>query len=313
VHTLDGQAGAMTNRLRRSILAILALASAGCSVQDLVLKRVADAAAGEAGVFASESDVALAGAAIPAALKANEALLVRQPAHRGLLLSAARGFTQYAYAFVQLPADELEAADLQGAYRERQRALRLYRRARDYGLRGLRLDGAVQAEALRRSPAATLAAMQAADAELLYWTSAAWAAAVSIAKDDPAALAALPIVEAMAARAEALAPDLDHGALQVFLVSFETSRPGASAASLVKARERFRKAVRLSEGRQAAPFVAMAEAVAERHGAPAEFDDLLRTALAVDPDATPGWRLSNHIAQRRARWLSTQKDLFFPE
>jgi len=292
---------------------LLSMGIVGCSVQDLVLRRVADAAAGEAGVFASESDVVLAGAAIPAALKANEALLARQPTHRGLLLSAARGFTQYAYAFVQLPADELEAADLQGAYRERQRALRLYRRARDYGLRGLRLDSAAQAEGLRRAPAATLAVMRAADAELLYWTSAAWAAAISIAKDDPAALAALPIVEAMAARADALAPDLDHGALQVFLVSFETSRPGASAASLVQARERFRKAVRLSEGRQASPFVALAEAVAERHGAPAEFDDLLRAALAVDPDATPEWRLSNHIAQRRARWLSTQKDLFFPE
>lgn len=303
----------MTIRLRCSIVAVFALVSAGCSVQDLVLKRVADAAAGEEGVFASESDVVLAGAAIPAALKANEALLARQPTHRGLLLSAARGFTQYAYAFVQLPADELEAADLQGAFRERQRALRLFLRARDYGLRGLRLDGPAQAEALRRAPATALAATKAADAELLYWTSAAWAAAVSIAKDDPELLAALPIVDAMAARADALAPDLDHGALQVFLISFETSRPGATAASLAQARERFRRAVRLSEGRQAAPFVAMAEAVAERHGDPAEFDDLLRAALAVDPDATPDWRLSNHIAQRRARWLSTQKDLYFPE
>lgn len=303
----------MTFRLRCSIVAVLALVSTGCSVQDLVVRRVADAAAEEASVFASESDVALAGAAIPAALKANEALLVRQPTHRGLLLSAARGFTQYAYAFVQLPADELEAADLQGAYRERQRALRLYQRARDYGLRGLRLDGIAQTEALRRAPATALAAMGPADAELLYWTAAAWAAAVSIAKYDPQWLAALPIVEALAARADALAPDLDRGALQVFLISFETSRPGATAGSLVQARERFRKAVRLSQGRQAAPFVALAEAVAERHGEPAEFDDLLRSARAVDPDATPEWRLSNHIAQRRARWLSTQKDLFFPE
>jgi tetratricopeptide (TPR) repeat protein len=291
----------------------LLMCAGGCSVQDLVLRRVADAAAGEAGVFASESDVALAGAAIPAALKANEALLARQPMHRGLLFSAARGYTQYAYAFVQLPADELEATDLQGAYRERQRALRLFARARDYGLRGLRLDTPAQADALRRTPAATLAGTRATDAELLYWTAAAWAAAVSIAKDDPELLAALPIVEAMAARADALAPELDHGALQVFLISFETSRPGATAASLVQARERFRKAVRLSEGRQAAPFVAMAEAVAERHGEPAEFDDLLRAALALDPDAASAWRLSNHIAQRRARWLSTQKEIFFPE
>lgn len=303
----------MTKRLRRSIVAMLAFASAGCSVQDLVLKRVADAAAGEAGVFASESDIAFAAASIPAALKANEALLARQPAHRSLLTSAARGFTQYAYAFVQLPADEMEAADLQGAYRERQRAMRMYLRARDYGLRGLRLDGDTRGETLRRSPATALAATRAEDAELLYWTAAAWAAAVSLAKDDPAMLASLPVIDAMAARAVALAPDLEHGALHVFLVTFQTSRPGAAASSLTTARSHFQRAVALSSGQQAAPYVALAEAVAERHGEASEFDALLLSALAVDPDARPEWRLANLVAQRRARWLSTQKDLFFPE
>lgn len=292
---------------------LMAICVGGCSLQDLVVRRVADAVAGESGVFASESDVALAAASIPAALKANEALLARQPTHRGLLLLAARGFTQYAYAFVQLPADEMEAADLQGAYGERQRAKRLYLRARDFGLRGLKLDGAAGRDALRRSPAAALAGMRRDDADLLYWTAAPWAAAVSLAKDDPELLAALPIVEAMAARAVELAPDLDHGALQVFLVTLETSRPGASASSLVQARERHRKAVALSGGQQAAPFVALAEAVAERHGDPREFDALLAAALALDADAKPEWRLANLIAQRRARWLTAQKDLLFPE
>jgi hypothetical protein len=298
---------------RAATAVILLMAVGGCSMQDLVLRRVADAAAGEAGVFASEPDIAFAAASIPAALKANEALLVRQPAHRGLLTAAARGFTQYAYAFVQLPADEMEAADLQGAYRERQRAVRMYLRARDYGLRGLDLAGGTRGETLRRSPATALAAMRAEDAELLYWTAAAWAAAVSLAKDDPAMLASLPVIEAMAARAVALAPDLDHGALQVFLISFETSRPGATASSLATARSRFQRAVGLSNGQQAAPYLALAEAVAERHGEAKEFDALLQSALAVDPDARPEWRLANLIAQRRARWLSTQKDLFFPE
>lgn len=291
----------------------LLMSIGGCSVPDLVLRRVADAAAGEAGVFASESDVAFAGASIPAALKANEALLVKQPTHRGLLTSAARGFTQYAYAFVQLPADAMEAADLQGAYRERQRAQRMYLRARDYGLRGLRLDGEARGDALRRSPATVLAPMRAEDAELLYWTAAAWAAAVSLAKDDPAMLASLPVIEAMIARAVALAPDLEHGALHVFLVTFQTSRPGATASSLTTARSHFQRAVMLSNGQQAAPYVALAEAVAERHGEAREFDALLQSALAVDVDARPEWRLANLIGQRRARWLSTQKDIFFPE
>ncbi len=39
-----------------------------------------------------------------------EGLLAEVPEHRGLLVASASGFTQYAYAYVALPADEVEAA-----------------------------------------------------------------------------------------------------------------------------------------------------------------------------------------------------------
>jgi hypothetical protein len=47
------------------------------------------------------------------------------------ILAAARGFTQYAYVYVQLPADEMEDRDVAAAYAQRERARRLYLRARD--------------------------------------------------------------------------------------------------------------------------------------------------------------------------------------
>jgi predicted anti-sigma-YlaC factor YlaD len=44
----------------------------------------------------------------------------------------------------------------------------------------------------------------------------------------------------------------------------------------------------------------------------AEFENLLKRALAVDPNAAPDMRLANLIAQRRARWLLSHADeLFF--
>jgi len=46
--------------------------------------------------------------ALPFGLKMYESLLAESPRHRGLLLAASKGFTSYAYAFVQQDADELE-------------------------------------------------------------------------------------------------------------------------------------------------------------------------------------------------------------
>jgi predicted anti-sigma-YlaC factor YlaD len=44
----------------------------------------------------------------------------------------------------------------------------------------------------------------------------------------------------------------------------------------------------------------------------AEFESLLKAALAVDPDAEPRYRLANLIAQERARHLLARVDeLFF--
>ncbi|MEY2410184.1 MAG: hypothetical protein QOF48_2854, partial [Verrucomicrobiota bacterium] len=45
----------------------------------------------------------------------------------------------------------------------------------------------------------------------------------------------------------------------------------------------------------------------------AEFETLLRKALAIDPDALPDSRLMNTLAQRRATWLLGRTDeLFLP-
>src|SRR5207302_1731389 len=45
----------------------------------------------------------------------------------------------------------------------------------------------------------------------------------------------------------------------------------------------------------------------------AQFDSLLKQAIAIDADARPEWRLSNLIYQRRARWLLSQEDELFVE
>src|SRR5438105_10876669 len=115
---------------------VLACASGGCSVRRFAVKKIGDAIATSGTTFASDDDPQLVRDAVPFSLKLMESLLAETPQHRGLLLAASRGFTQYAYAFIQEDADEMEERNLAASNLLRARARRLYLRARDYGLRG---------------------------------------------------------------------------------------------------------------------------------------------------------------------------------
>ena len=291
----------------------LLLAASGCSVRNLAVNSMGDALAASGSGFGSDDDPELIGAAAPFSLKLMESVLAETPSHRGLLLATTQGFVQYAYAYVELQADELEDTNLQAAYVQRERARRLYLRARDYGLRGLEAAHPGLAKALKNDPANAVANTSAADTGLLYWTAVAWAATISLSKDDPFLVADLPTVEAMAQRALALDEAYDHGAIHVFMINYEMSRAGLSAAAPAKAREHFARAIELTDGKQAAPYVTFAEAVSISERNRAEFEKLLQHALKVDVSSKPEWRLVNLVMQRRARWLLARTDKLFAD
>src|SRR5512141_2125806 len=119
-----------------SCLALL-LVGQGCSIKRYAINQVGNALSGSGTTFASDEDPELIKAAVPFSLKLMESLLAESPQHQGLLLAAASGFTQYAYAFVQPEGEELEGKDLDAAWAVQNRARKLYLRARNYGLRGL--------------------------------------------------------------------------------------------------------------------------------------------------------------------------------
>ena len=69
--------------------------------------------------------------------------------------------------------------------------------------------------------------------------------------------------------------------------------------------------VELTGGLLASPYISLAETVSVSKQDRAEFDSLLKRALAIDPDAKPQWRLTNIVMQRRARWLLSREDDLF--
>jgi len=307
------------SRLALTILAAVApILGAGCSIKKFAINKLGDALAESGTAYAKDDDPELIRGAVPFGLKLTESLLEQSPEHRGLLTAAASGFSQYAYAYVQEDADELEDRDPNAAAELRTRARKLYLRARGYALRGLAVGHPDFEESLRAGAGAggassALRPMAVTDVPLLYWAAASWGGAISLSKDDPDMVADLGFVGAIAQRALDLDEGYDHGALHELMISYEGARSDAMGGSVARAREHFERAMTLSEGKRAAPLLDLAEAVSIRNQDRKEFVQLLARALAIDPDVRPEWRLFNLVMQRRARWLLARADLLFVE
>ena len=289
----------------------LAMLGSGCSVKRMAVNKVGDALAGGGTTFASDDDPELVKAAVPFSLKLMESLLNESPRHEGLLLAASSGFTQYAYAFVQEDADEMEDKDLAVAEEMRGRARRLYLRARNYGLRGLEVRHKGFEKAVRADPKQAVRVATVKDVPLLYWTAVSWAGAVSLSKDNPDLIGEMPIVEAMMDRALALDEAFGDGAIHTYLITYEMSRPGGAGDPTERSRQHYERALALSKGLQAGPMVSFAEAVCVQKQDLKQFEALLQQALTINPDVKPENRLANLVMQRRAKWLLSRTDELF--
>lgn len=292
-----------------AIVSVALFVGSGCA--GIVAGAAADAVSGAGLAYASDDDPELVKAAIPFGLKTIEALLEKSPNDAALLLAAASGFTQYAYAFVQEDAERSEATSRPAAQHGLARARRLYVRARNYGWRGLEVAHPGFASIFAKDRAAAVALLGKRDVALLYWTAAAWAAQISISKDDLALVADLPTMESLMNRALMLDESFDYGAIHEFYIAYDGGRSEATGGSAVRAKQHFDRVMELCAGKKVSPLVTYAEVISVQTQNRKEFEALLDRALAVDVNEDLRFRLVNVMAQQRARWLKERAtDLF---
>ena len=294
-----------------ALLLALALGLASCSPRKYAVNQIGNAIAKSGDVFTADDDPELVREAVPFGLKTMESLLRESPKHAGLLLAACQGFTQYAYAFVQMDAD-YGTADFERQEALRQRALKLYLRARGYGLRGLELKHEGLTQRLATDPTQAVEAVTAKEVALLYWTAAAWGSAISLGKDRPELVADFPAVKALMQRALALDENFEGGAIHEAMIVLE-ALPPEMGGSVERARAHFERAVAISKGEKPGPYVTLAESVSVMKQDRREFRDLLNRALAIDPEKNQSVRLVTVLTQRKARTLLAREDELFIE
>ena len=291
---------------------LLVLSLAGCSVRKMALKSMGGALSNAADEFARDEDPDLVKGALPFSLKVMETILRETPRDAGLLLNVTKGFTQYAFGFLLADAEDLDDKDKVAAKTTRDRAVRMFMRARGYGIRGLELKRPGFGASLVGDPKKAVAGLTKADVPVAFWTGAAWAAALATSRDFRM-IPQIPQFEALLERVLELDEGYDAGAAHNLFITYEMVRLKPTGDRVTHAREHFDRVVALTSGKQAGPYVTYAESVLTVQKNRAEFERMLQVALKIDLEGDPDNRLANVIMQRRARWLMGRVDKLFPK
>lgn len=300
--------------VKYGLLLLAAVSTMGCSIKSMAINTIGETFAEGSNVFASDEDPELVRDALPFTLKMFEMLLESSPENRGMLLQACSTFSQYAVAFVAADAEVAELADYDysAADVHKTRARRMNVRARNYCLRRIELDYPGLTSRLQEAPETAVSELGVEDVETVYWLGGSWAMAISLGLGEPALVADIPVVNALMARALELDEDFNRGALHTAFITLE-SLPEVLGGSQERARAHFRRAVELSEGLDASPYLSLATGVSLANQDRAEFESLLESALAVDPDDEGSIRLANVLSRRRATLLLDHADELFEE
>jgi hypothetical protein len=217
-------------------------------------------------VFSGDDDPQLVGDALPFTIKLYESLMATSPDNPKLLLATGRALCMYAYAYIQMPAEQLSYSDLAEREEMLERSKHLYLRARYDILKAINLRHHHFSEALDRGDfAAAFKGITAKDTAYLYWAGAAWMAAFTADKADVTLAVDIPKAVALIRKVVDLKDSYGEGAAHEFFISYYGAMPAAMGGSDEKARGHFDLAVKYSRGLKLSPYIALATTVSVKN------------------------------------------------
>jgi len=277
---------------------------------------MADSMSGTGGgsPFTRDSDPELMADALPIALKLYETMLEQAPEHVPLHRATASAFASYSYAFIHFPADTLSYDEQALQQHMLNRAKNMYLRARGYGLDGLDIRYPGFIDGIRTNIDSTLALTDDDDVDILYWTGLSWMGAFTASKmSDMRLMLSVPKAVKILNRVAELDPDYGNGAIDEFYISYYGAMPESSGGDPEKALEHFNRAVELTEGKSAGPYLAYATTVLITNQDRTQFEEMIKIAKRIKPADNEDDLLLRTIQHQKAVWYSEHIDDFFIE
>lgn len=268
-------------------------------------------------VLSGEEDTVLMGNFFPSVLKLYEITAAQNPKHQGLAVMTGSLYVMYANAFVQMPAEMLEASQYTLQAEEQKRAKLHYLRGASYALRALEMRYPGISVALESGSSEKIAPfierLKKSDVDAVYWTGAGRLGAFSADPLDTERLKTLPTAVALLEKAAALDADYNGGSIWDILTAFYALAPAEFGGNVERAEFTSAESFRVSGGKTPSPYITYALSFCVPNQDVQGFKDNLEKALAFDPDSDPSNKLAFVIARKKAIWLLAHGDDHFIE
>ncbi len=279
--------------------------------------------------FVEESDIGLAAGAMPSLIKVEEGVLAANPKNQNNIVQTAQLYVTYANAFIQGPAQDLDAQHFEEKHAADLRAKALYVRA--FKLLGPALDrrapgivelwetGTLQSpdapdpaqRGMPKGGPALLARFAPKDLPLLYWSAASILAAYAVDPLDLKEASIVGLAKALLDRAIVLGPAWNDGSLQELAISVYASFPAELGGDQAIALAAYKKGLEITKGQSASLYVTYAGTICVTNDDYPAFKSALDAALAINPDTNPKTRLATTIAQTNARRMLAHAGDYF--
>jgi len=281
-----------------SLFFLIALLAACGATKSMTVASTASLLEDVARASHKQSDLKLIREGMPSYLMLIDGMVEALPDNKKLLITAAQSYASYASAFIE---------DEDKAY-----AIALYAKAKTYALRALEQNGF-------KNPLTRpfddfesgLQKTKKKDVPYLFWAASCWGSWISLNRWSMEAMAELPRVELMMKRVLVLDEAFYYGGAHIFMGILEASKPRIAGGNLNIARDHFRKAIELGDGKFLMTEVYFADYYAkkafDRELFIATLKDVLQTPVDIEPELT----LLNSVAHIRAKKMIDAADDFF--
>jgi hypothetical protein len=245
-----------------------------------------------------QSDLRVIREGMPAYLMLMDGMVEAWPTNARLLIGAAQGYASYASAFVE--------------DRDKKYASVLYAKARDYALRSLVERGFKKPrEKLFDEFEKDLNDLGQNDVPYLFWSAASWGNWIGLNLNSIEAVADLPRVELMMRKVLELDESFYYGGPHLFMGILYASRPKIAGGNLDLARDHFKRAIDLGQGKFLMTDIYFAQYYARRAFDEDLFKSILQKVLDTPADILPELTLLNTVAHQKAKKMLDNLEEYF--
>lgn len=296
------------------LLAVTILISLSCSVKKMAIRSAVNVIAESRQVFEQETDLELAESAIGSNLKLLEVMQVNDPENEKILMLLAEIYSAYTLSFVEDKFEQYEEKDDSLSDYHRQRAIKLYLRARDYA-------GKVLLPRLGKNPQEmgeqelkdALAKLSVREIGPVFWYAFSWGSAINLDRQNMDALSQLNKIEVMMLKVKEWDEKYYYAGAWLFEGIYFGARSPTLGGNPERSKNSFETALRLTDGKLLVIpyFYARTYCIFTQNRKC--FDENIAKVLSAPENILPEQMLANALARKKARRLQERANEYFVE